>query len=129
MRERFIERFPLVRPLFVPAILYIGLVILATSNLEALTGSPWRTPVLLAPVIPGLFLALGVVNIVRRLDEMNRKIILESTAVAFAVTLFSTVPLGLLEMGDVLEVNLVYFSTLMTLVWLAAKWIIARRYE
>jgi hypothetical protein len=129
MLERFKERFPLIRPLLIPAILYLGLLTMAANFIEKYPTSPWRLPVLLSPMIPGFFLALGVVKAISKLDEMNRKIIQESMAVSFAITLFLTLTLGLLEIGDLVKVSSIYISLFMALTWLVAKIIITRRYE
>jgi hypothetical protein len=128
MIERFKERLPLVRPLFVPLILYLGFLVMAITFINTSPDSPWRLPVLLAPMIPGLFLAIGAMKAIRKLDEMNRKIILESTAVTFAITLFITIAIGLLEIGNLVEINSVYIGLFMVLTWLAAKILITRRY-
>lgn len=129
MIERIKERLPLVKPLFVPTILYIGLIAMAVSFVENYPTSAWRVLVLLTPMIPGTFLAFGIVRVIRQLDEMNRKIILESTATAFAITLFLNILLGLLEIGNVTRISSVYTGLFMVLAWLAAKVMITRRYE
>jgi hypothetical protein len=129
MLERLKERLPLIRPLFVPAIFYMGLLAIAIHFINTSPTSPWRLPVLLAPMIPGFFLAIGVVKAIRKLDEMNRKIIQESIVVSFAITLFLTLTLGLLEIGDLVKVGSIYISLFMTLTLLVAKIIITRRYE
>ena len=96
MIERIKERLPLVRPLFVPLILYIGMLAFAMSWLNANPESAWRYPVSLVPMIPGLFLVLGLVRAIGKLDELARKILLESMVFAFALTLILTMGLGLL---------------------------------
>lgn len=129
MIERFKERSTLIKPLLVPAILYMSFVILAIIFLDIFPASPWKVPVLLIPIIPGVFFALGIVKSIGKLDEMSRKILLESFAVSFAITFFLTFPLGLLELGGVLVLNSVYIGLFMILTCLVAKILISRRYE
>src|SRR5512146_1508209 len=99
MKELIKERFPLVRPLFVPLILYIGLVAFANTFLASNPGSSWRYPVALFPILPGLFLAFGITGAIRKLDELGRKVILESLAIAFALTFLLTLSLGFLGLA------------------------------
>jgi hypothetical protein len=127
MKERFNERLPLIRPLLVPAIFYIGLLAMAMTFLDASPNSPWRLPVLLAPMVPGLFFALGIIKVIGKLDEMNRKIMIQSSTAAFAVTLFLTISLGLLELGNLVHLNSIYISLFMVVAWLVAKLLISRR--
>jgi hypothetical protein len=54
MKERAKERWALVRPLLIPFVLYLGLLVFAVSWLENNPHSPWRYPVVLLPLIPGL---------------------------------------------------------------------------
>ena len=59
MKELMKERFPLILPLFVPAIMYMGLVVAAIKFLETNPASAWRYAVALAPLVPGFFLLAG----------------------------------------------------------------------
>lgn len=129
MIERFRERLPLVRPLVLPAVLYVVLMMAAALFIETYPVSPWRLPVILASMIPGLFLAIGIIRTINKLDEMGRKIIIDSAAVTFAVTLFVVLTLGLLETFDLLQVNILYLSPFMALCLLAVKLILSHRYE
>lgn len=129
MKERFRERLPLVRLLFVPLVLYIGLLVIVKSFLDANTSSPWRYAAAWAPMVPGLFLAAGIVVTIRKLDKLNRKIILESLAIAFAATLFLTFNLGLLSLAGLAQPNSIIIALFMAVVvWMMAKLIITHKY-
>ena len=39
--------------------------------------SPWRYEVALTPMIPGIWMAAGVVRAIQKLDELERRILLE----------------------------------------------------
>ena len=129
MIERIKERLPLIRPLFVPLILYIVLLAFAMNWLDANPRSAWRYPVALLPLVPGLFLVVGMVRAIGRLDELARKILLESIVFAFALTLILTLGLGLLGIAGLTPPNTIYIALFMSLAWLAGKFWITRRYQ
>jgi hypothetical protein len=129
MIERFRERLPLIRPLFVPLILYIGLLALAMTMVENFPQSPWRYAVALSPMLPGFFLAAGVVRMVIKLDELSRKVILESLAIGFAATMILLLGLGLLEAAGMESPGSIYIALFMGMVLIVAKLVLSRRYE
>lgn len=126
MLERMKERAPLIRPLLLPAILYLGF---TTAVPFIHLASPWNWLVYIAPMIPGLFLALGVIKVINKLDEFSRKVIIESAAVTFAISLFLILTLGFLEAGGLLHIESIYIAMLMAVTWLVIKLLIHRRYE
>ncbi len=123
------ERLPLLRPLLLPAILYIGLVVLANTILDANPASTWRYLVALTPMVPGVFLALGVMGAIRKLDELGRKIILESLAITFALTYLLAISLGFLGLAGLTIPNPIFIALFMSVAWLAAKLFIQSRYQ
>jgi len=129
MKERIKERLPLMRLLFVPLIFYIGLLAFAMGWLEANPVSAWRYPVALIPMVPGLFLVIGLVRAIGKLDELARKILLESMVFAFALTLILTMGLGLLGFAGLTSPNPIYIAFFMSLAWLVGKLWISRRYQ
>lgn len=129
MIERMKERWPLLRPLLIPLALYLALLPVIAFFLQTYPDSAWRYPVTLAPVIPGVFIAVGMVNAIRKLDELSRKIIYESMGIAFAATLFAALALGLLEMAGLPHVSSLYLTGFMIAALIVAKLIISRRYE
>ncbi len=126
MLERMKERSPLIRPLILPAILYVGI---TTAVPFIHLPSPWNWFVYLAPMVPGLFLALGLVKVIQKLDEFSRKVIIESAAVTFAISLFLILTLGFLEIGGVFHIESIYVAMFMAVTWLIIKLVIHRRYE
>jgi hypothetical protein len=129
MIERFKERFPLVRPLLIPFVLYLGLLPFTLNWIEDHPGSPWRNLVALAPVIPGAFIAWGMVRAIAKLDELSRKILLDGMAISFAFTLVLTMSLGFLGMAGLAMPNPVYISLFMVVMWLVGKLLVTSRYE
>ena len=86
-RQRIKQRAQRIRPLLIPLILYIGLLTVAVFIAPNMEPSMWRYLVALLPMIPGLFLALGIVKVSSQLDEMENRILLEAVAFSFIVTL------------------------------------------
>ena len=55
-----------------------------------------RYLVALLPLIPGMFLASGIVSVSAKIDEMERRILLESVAFSFIFTLILLLSFSLL---------------------------------
>ncbi len=129
MIERFRERAKLIRPLIIPFIVYAGFLLFSTTWLEANPESRWRIPVALLPMIPGIVIAFGMVRAILQLDEMQRKIMLEGTAISFAGTLILVLSLGLLSIAGIDPPNGVYLGLAMVVMWFVGKLWATRRYQ
>ena len=129
MIERIKARAKLVRPLLLPLVFYIGLLLFSVSWLGDNPASPWRFPVALLPMIPGVLIALGVVRAIMKLDELERKILLEGMAISFTCTLILVLSMGLLGMAGFAQLNGVYIGAVMALLWLGGKLWATRKYE
>lgn len=129
MIERAKERFPLIRPLLIPLVFYLGLLAWSLNWLQAHPDSSWRYPVALAPMLPGVFIAFGIVRAIRKLDELAQKILVEGMVVSFVFTLVLTLSLGLLGMADFPQPNAAYISLIMVVVWLIGKLFITGKYQ
>lgn len=129
MIERFKERLPRMRPLLVPLVLYIGLLVAAAFWQAAIPETPWRYLVALAPMLPGLWLAVALMGFIRRLDELSRKVVLESAAAAFAATVLLVVCLGLLGAAGLPAANPAYILLFMGMALFVAKLVISRKYQ
>ena len=94
MIERFRARAKLIRPLLVPLVLYLGFLILSFNWLETHTDSSWRNPMALLPMIPGVWIAIGVVRAIQKLDEMERYLInkvWENRCYKYVITALETI--------------------------------------
>lgn len=129
MIERLRERLPLLRPLILPLAIYFVLLTFALIFTLMFPASPWRYVVVLTPIIPGFFIAIGMVKMLRKLDELSQRVILESMSITFAATLILLLSLGLLEGAGMKTPGSIYVLGFMGVVMLAAKLIISRRYE
>ncbi len=119
--ERMKKRAKLIRPLLVPMVLYLGLMFFAVYWAPANETSPWRYVVVILPIIPGIFLALGVVRASSRLDEMERRILLESATFSFTLTLILLISQGLLGLVDVPQLGSASIAAVMCFLLLIGK--------
>lgn len=129
MIERIRERMKLLRPLLLPFVIYILLLLYSMNWLESNALSPWRFVVALLPIAPGIVIALGVVRAILQLDELERKILLQGMAVSFACTFVLVLSLGLLGYAGAPQLNGIYIALVMALLWLVGKLMITRRYS
>lgn len=129
MIERVKERFHLIRSLLIPLVVYLGLLAWSLNWLQSHPDSSWRYPVALAPMLPGVFIAFGIVRAIRKLDELAQKILVEGMVVSFVFTLVLTLSLGLLGMADFPQPNAAYISLFMVVVWLIGKLFITGKYQ
>ena len=128
MIERARARAKLIRPLLIPLVLYIGTIVFSMIWLESNPGSSWRYAVALTPMLPGIWIAIGVVRAIQKLDEMERLVLLEGIAVSFMGTLILVLSLGFLQIAGFPPVSGVYIGFFMVVLWLVAKLAIHRRY-
>jgi hypothetical protein len=119
--KRIKERVSLLRPLLVPLILYIGLLALATNPQELTSVKTLQWAFVLLPMIPAAFLAIGTVKAIRKLDELEQKILLEAAAISFLLTFFVMIGLGFLSRVGVSTPNPIYISLFMMVVLLIGK--------
>lgn len=98
-RERINKRAKLIRPLVVPLVLYVGFLALAVSWVPKFQNEILRYLVALLPMLPGFAIALGIVRLSAKLDEMERRILLESAAFSFILSLLLMLSLGLLKLA------------------------------
>lgn len=127
--KRIKERLILIRPLFVPLILYIGtLAISANSQFaDPLTLVNWL--VMALPIIPAVFLGLGLIKAINKLDELERKIIYEAASFSFVVTFLALMGFGFFTRADIQVTNPLYISLFMAVLLLIGKLLGNRRYE
>jgi hypothetical protein len=121
--KRIRERLQLVRSLLIPLIFYIGLLAVSYTQAAETTNSTIAIMIALLPIIPAIFLAVGLVKAINQLDELERKIILEAAAVSFMITFLGMLALGLLNQVGISTPNPIYISLLMAVLLIASKFI------
>ena len=120
-RQRIKQRAQRIRPLLIPLILYIGLLTVADFIAPNMEPSMWRYLVALLPMIPGLFLALGIVKVSSQLDEMENRILLEAVAFSFILTLILLLSFGFLGLVGVPQPRTIYIVFIMCMLLVIGK--------
>ena len=119
--QRIKQRAQLIRPLLIPLILYIGLLAIAVTWAPNMPPSGWRYFVALLPLIPGLFLAFGILRVTTKIDEMERRILLEAAAFSFIFTLILLLSFGLLGLVGVQQPSAIMIVFMMCMLLIVGK--------
>lgn len=84
---------------FVGGLVAYMIVLYATiaASVHGLVPASLKVPVALLPVVPLIFVGLGVLRAVRASDELQLRIQYEAIAFAFTLTAFTTFSYGFLE--------------------------------
>jgi len=128
-KDRIKKRARNLRSLLVPLILYMGLLAFAVSWVPNNLTSPWRYLVAILPMLPGAFIVFGIMRMINKLDEMERRILLEAAAFGFAFTLFWLLSQGLLGLADVPQPSSINIVFVMCMLLVAGKLIGNSRYR
>ena len=115
------QRAKLIRPLFVPMVLYLGLLVVAVTWAPQLEGTFWGYIVALLPMIPGLFLAYGIVRVTSKIDEMERRILLEAATFSFIFTLILLLSFALLGLVGVPQPSNTWIVFIMSMLLVIGK--------
>ena len=129
MIERMKSRLKIIRPLFVPLVFYIGVLIFSFNWFDANPVASWRMVIALIPMIPGIFIAIGIVRSIQQLDEMERVILLEGMAISFMATFALLISMGLLGAAGVQQLNGSFIALFMAVMWMIGKLWGHRRYR
>lgn len=121
MIDRIKERAKLIRPLIIPFIFYVVLIAYSMAWLPENPESPWRIGVALLPMIPGIAIGYGVYHAIMKLDELERRILMDGIIFSFILTIILVTSLGFLSLADVPMLNGTYISLLMVIFWLIGK--------
>lgn len=92
-------------------------------------GQEWRTVLAVLPAVPILFVIRAFVHFLRGTDELQRRIQLESLAIAFGGGAFLAVASGLLESAGIVHLNPFWLYGAMMMLWLLALTVTSRRYR
>ena len=85
---------------FWPSMAAYALVLVAVLSWGGLDGeSPWRFVWALAPVLPAAWTVRAVFRHVRRIDEYQKLLLIQSLAVGFAVAMLTAISLGFLAIA------------------------------
>ena len=105
---------------------YIALVYSSVHWLKRGPAVPWKYIIAVLPVFPMFLVPVFVVERLRKIDELQRRIQLEALGFAFAATALSTLTYGFLENAGLPGLNWMWVWPLMAAFWIiglfAARW-------
>ena len=110
-------------------IAYVILLPIVMTAIERYPTAPWRYAIALVPVIPLVFALVAMVRFFHRIDEMARKIHLDSFAVAAGATAIATFAYGMLENVGLPCMNMVLVAPFTVAAWGIASAVAAWRYR
>jgi hypothetical protein len=97
------------RTLLLGAVYCATVIAVAAAFAYKLVPAPLAIPVALLPLVPAAFIPLVMLEKIRAMDELQRKIQLEAMAFAFALTAVLSLAYGFLELfANFPEVNWVW---------------------
>lgn len=114
------RRAKLMRPLLLPLILYLGLLAVAVRYAPEMA-VPWSYLIALLPMVPGIFLTFGIVNMTIKIDDLERRILLEAVAFSFIFTLILLLSLGLLGLVGIPRPSPIIIAAAMCFLLLIGK--------
>ena len=112
-----------------PVSTFFGVQILAIALLRLFPDSSWKWMVTLLPTLPGLWIAVRLVEYLGRLDELEMKVIQEGAVIGFAGTLMLAVSFGLLQFAGINMLNGQTFVQAMIVFWLVGILWASRKYR
>ena len=112
-------------------IAFVAYAILLAVSLPLTESNPtaaWRSPLALIPMVPFLYGIQVYVRYLRGVDELQRRIALESLAIAFGGTAAVTFGYGFLQNVGLPEVNWMFVWPVMAGLWILGGVYAHRRY-
>lgn len=92
-------------------------------------GEEWRTAVALLPFIPTVFVFAAVVRLLRRTDELYRRICIDSLAIAGGATALLAITYGLIESDQFPHLSAWWTYVTFMMAWLVAQFFVRRQYQ
>ncbi len=120
-KKRVKRRAALLRPLLLPLLLYLALLALAVSQVPSMAPTPLRYVVALLPIVPGLYVAFGIVRMAAKIDEMERRVLLEAVTFSFILTLIFLFSAGLLGLAGVPQPSPIITAAIMCFLVVVGK--------
>lgn len=110
-------------------IVYPVLLLAVLAILEGHRAGAWRTPVALLPVVPIMLVGVAVARYLARADELERRIQLESLAIAFLATVGTAATSGFLQVSGMTPLSPWLLLVVGGAVWLVALLLLRLRYR
>jgi peptidoglycan/LPS O-acetylase OafA/YrhL len=108
---------------------YVVLILLSTWFLNRMDESNWRYLIAVLPVAPTAVAGIALVNGIRQLDELQRRIHSEAAVISAVATALITFSYGLLENAGLPSLSVIFVLPLMVMIWGVTNQTISRRYK
>jgi hypothetical protein len=109
--------------------LYTVALVVSLTWLQAGVEGPWKYAIAVLPVLPALGVPFAVVRYCQAMDELQRRIQLESLAFGFAAAAISTFTYGFLQNAGLPDVSWVWVWPVMAMCWIVGQLVARRRYR
>jgi hypothetical protein len=109
--------------------LYTVALVVSLTWLKAGVEGPWKYVISVLPVLPALGVPFAVVRYCQAMDELQRRIQLESLAFGFAAAAIATFTYGFLQNAGLPDVSWVWVWPVMGMCWLVGGLVARRRYR
>jgi peptidoglycan/LPS O-acetylase OafA/YrhL len=114
----------------VTMVAYAVVLLLSITVLNSIShDSAIRPLIALSPMIPGAFVVVAVVRQMGRMDELQRRMLLEALSIAFAGTALITFSYGFLENVGFPHISWFAVWPLMAVLWIVGNAIAHWRYR
>ena len=109
-------------------IAYAVCLVVALGVLHDHPHASWRPAIALLPMVPALFVPFVVLQKIRAMDEMQRRIQFEALGFSFAASAVVTFGYGLLENAGLRQLNWTFVWPVMGTFWILGLLLARRRY-
>ena len=110
-------------------VLYAFVLVISLTWLKSGVDLPWKYVVAVLPVLSALGIPYAVLRYCQAMDELQRRIQLESLAFGFAAAAVATFTYGFLQNAGLPEVNWVWVWPVMAVSWIVGVLLARRRYR
>jgi hypothetical protein len=115
--------------MLISLLLYGAALVVSLRWLEAGVEGPWKYAIALLPVLPALGIPLAIVQVFHAMDELERRMHLESLAFGFALAAIATFTYGFLQNAGLPDVSWVWVAPVMGVCWIVGQLVARRRYR
>ena len=109
--------------------LYAVALVVSLTWLRAGVEGPWKYAIAVSPVLPALGVPFAVVRYCQAMDELQRRIQLESLAFGFAAAAIATFTYGFLQNAGLPDLSWIWVWPVMGMCWLVGGLVARRRYR
>jgi hypothetical protein len=109
--------------------LYAIALVASLTWLKAGVEGPWKYAIAVLPVLPALGIPFAVIRFCQAMDELQRRIQLESLAFGFASAAIATFTYGFLQNAGLPDLSWVWVWPVMGTCWIIGHLVARRRYR